>query len=37
MAAIALLVAGVSWSVRQHADDDPGATPLEEKARVSAH
>ena len=37
MAAIALLVAGVSWSVRQHADDDPGATPLEEKVQASAH
>jgi drug/metabolite transporter (DMT)-like permease len=37
MAAIALLVAGVSWSVRQHADDDSGAMPLEEKAQASAH
>ncbi|MGF6778680.1 DMT family transporter [Paraburkholderia sp. GAS334] len=37
MAAIALLVAGVSWSVRQHASDDPDETPIEEKAQVSAH
>jgi drug/metabolite transporter (DMT)-like permease len=37
MAAIALLVAGVSWSVRQHADDDSAGVPIEEKAQVSAH
>lgn len=38
MAAIALLVAGVSWSVRQHGDDDGADTvSIEEKAQVSAH
>ncbi|MGA7780723.1 MAG: DMT family transporter [Paraburkholderia sp.] len=37
MAAIALLVAGVSWSVRQHADDDAGSASIEEKAQASAH
>ncbi|HEY1997400.1 DMT family transporter [Paraburkholderia sp.] len=37
MAAIALLVAGVSWSVRQHADDDAGAPSIEDKAQASAH
>ena len=37
MAAVALLVAGVSWSVRQHADEGPDAAPIEEKAQVSAH
>jgi drug/metabolite transporter (DMT)-like permease len=37
IAAIALLVAGVSWSVRQHADDSPGSAPIEEKAQASAH
>lgn len=37
MAAIALLVAGVSWSVRQHAGDDAGSASIEEKAQVSAH
>lgn len=37
MAAIALLVAGVSWSVRQHADDNVGSASIEEKAQASAH
>ncbi|MGF6599661.1 drug/metabolite transporter (DMT)-like permease [Paraburkholderia sp. GAS448] len=37
IAAIALLVAGVSWSVRQHADDGSDSTTIEEKAQVSAH
>ncbi|WP_144146514.1 DMT family transporter [Paraburkholderia sp. BCC1884] len=38
MAAILLLVAGVCWSVRQHADDDSsGAAPLEKDGQVSAH
>ena len=38
MAAILLLVAGVCWSVRQHADDDTsGAASLEEKAQPSVH
>ena len=37
IAAIALLVAGVSWSVRQHADDDAGGASIEEKAQASAH
>lgn len=37
MAAIALLVAGVSWSVRQHAGDDAGEPSIEEKAQASAH
>jgi drug/metabolite transporter (DMT)-like permease len=37
MAAIALLVAGVSWSVRQHADDVAGSASIEEKAHASAH
>jgi drug/metabolite transporter (DMT)-like permease len=37
-AAILLLVAGVCWSVRQHADDDsPGAASIEEKAQPSVH
>jgi drug/metabolite transporter (DMT)-like permease len=37
LAAILLLVAGVCWSVRQHADDDSGGTaPVEEKAQGSA-
>jgi drug/metabolite transporter (DMT)-like permease len=37
VAAIALLVAGVSWSVRQHADDGAGTVSIEEKAQASAH
>ena len=37
IAAIALLAAGVSWSVRQHTDDDAGALSIEEKAQASAH
>jgi drug/metabolite transporter (DMT)-like permease len=37
IAAIALLVAGVSWSVRQHGDDGTDTVPIEEKAQVSAH
>lgn len=37
MAAISLLVAGVSWSVRQHANDDAGSPSIEEKAQASAH
>jgi drug/metabolite transporter (DMT)-like permease len=37
LAAILMLVAGVCWSVRQHADDDSGGTaPAEEKAQGSA-
>lgn len=36
MAAVVLLVAGVSWSVRQHADDS-AAVPIEEKAQAAAH
>ncbi|MFM0337351.1 DMT family transporter [Paraburkholderia fungorum] len=37
-AAILLLVAGVSWSVRQHADGDSSdTTSIEEKAQVPAH
>jgi drug/metabolite transporter (DMT)-like permease len=36
IAAIGLLVAGVSWSVRQHAGDDTD-TSIEEKAQASAH
>jgi drug/metabolite transporter (DMT)-like permease len=36
-AAIALLLAGVSWSVRQHADDDAKRTSLEEKAQAAVH
>ncbi|RDK02503.1 DMT family transporter [Paraburkholderia lacunae] len=37
-AAIVLLVAGVSWSVRQHAGDaSSGERSIEEKAQVSAH
>ena len=36
-AAIALLLAGVSWSVRQHADDDARRTSLEEKAQAAVH
>ena len=37
LAAILLLVAGVCWSVRQHADDDSsGAAPLGKKAQASA-
>ncbi|MFM0013817.1 DMT family transporter [Paraburkholderia sediminicola] len=37
-AAILLLVAGVCWSVRQHADDDTsGAASIEEKAQPSVH
>ncbi|WP_392393006.1 DMT family transporter [Paraburkholderia caledonica] len=37
IAAILLLVAGVCWSVRQHADDDSGgATPIGKKAHGSA-
>ncbi|MGF6772056.1 drug/metabolite transporter (DMT)-like permease [Paraburkholderia sp. GAS199] len=36
-AAILLLVAGVCWSVRQHADDDSsGATLIDDKAQASA-
>lgn len=37
MVAIALLVAGVSWSVRQHADDSADTASIEEKAQASAH
>jgi drug/metabolite transporter (DMT)-like permease len=37
MAAIALLVAGVSWSVRQHGDDGADSVSIEEKAQASAH
>ncbi|HEY4353414.1 MAG TPA: DMT family transporter [Paraburkholderia sp.] len=36
-AAIALLLAGVSWSVRQHADDDAKRTSLEDKAQAAVH
>ncbi|HEY3596989.1 MAG TPA: DMT family transporter [Paraburkholderia sp.] len=36
-AAILLLVAGVSWSVRQHADDGADRTSLEEKAQAALH
>ena len=37
LAAILLLVAGVCWSVRQHADDDSaGAAPIGKKAQGSA-
>jgi drug/metabolite transporter (DMT)-like permease len=37
LAAILLLVAGVCWSVRQHADDDSsGVARIKEKAQVSA-
>jgi drug/metabolite transporter (DMT)-like permease len=37
LAAILLLVAGVCWSVRQHADDESrGATQIDEKTRASA-
>jgi drug/metabolite transporter (DMT)-like permease len=37
-AAILLLVAGVCWSVRQHADNGtPGAASIEEKAQPSVH
>jgi drug/metabolite transporter (DMT)-like permease len=37
IAAILLLVAGVCWSVRQHADDDSsGAASLGDKARDEA-
>jgi drug/metabolite transporter (DMT)-like permease len=37
-AAILLLVAGVCWSVRQHAGDDTsGAASIEEKAQPSVH
>ncbi len=37
LAAILLLVAGVCWSVRQHADDDTdGATRIKDKPQVSA-
>lgn len=37
LAAILLLVAGVCWSVRQHADDDTSATtPIKDKPQVSA-
>jgi drug/metabolite transporter (DMT)-like permease len=38
LAAILLLVAGVCWSVRQHADDDSsGGASIKEKTPVSAH
>jgi drug/metabolite transporter (DMT)-like permease len=37
IAAIALLVAGVSWSVRQHGDDGAETVSIEEKAQASAH
>ncbi|HWT35432.1 MAG TPA: EamA/RhaT family transporter, partial [Paraburkholderia sp.] len=37
LAAIVLLVAGVSWSVRQHADDDSDRSTLEEKAQAAVH
>ncbi|OAJ61904.1 multidrug DMT transporter permease [Paraburkholderia ginsengiterrae] len=38
LAAILLLVAGVCWSVRQHADDDSsGGAAIKEKTPVSAH
>ncbi|MFC0403224.1 DMT family transporter [Paraburkholderia rhizosphaerae] len=36
-AAILLLLAGVSWSVRQHADDGAKRTTLEEKAQAAVH
>jgi drug/metabolite transporter (DMT)-like permease len=36
-AAILLLLAGVSWSVRQHADDNAKRTSLEEKAQAAVH
>ncbi|MEM5439341.1 DMT family transporter [Paraburkholderia diazotrophica] len=37
LAAIVLLVAGVSWSVRQHAGDDSDHSTLEEKAQAAVH
>ncbi len=37
LAAIVLLVAGVSWSVRQHAGDDSDRSTLEEKAQAAVH
>ncbi|CAB3764985.1 DMT family transporter [Paraburkholderia solisilvae] len=36
-AAILLLLAGVSWSVRQHADDGAKRASLEEKAQAAVH
>jgi drug/metabolite transporter (DMT)-like permease len=36
-AAILLLLAGVSWSVRQHANDDARRASLEEKAQAAVH
>ena len=37
IAAIALLLAGVLWSVRQHGSDRPTEPPLEERAQASVH
>ncbi|MEX3932776.1 DMT family transporter [Paraburkholderia phymatum] len=37
LAAIVLLVAGVSWSVRQHAGDGSDRSTLEEKAQAAVH
>ncbi len=37
LAAIVLLVAGVSWSVRQHAGDDSHRPTLEDKAQAAVH
>lgn len=36
-AAIALLLVGVSWSVRQHADDGAKRTSLKDKAQAAVH
>jgi drug/metabolite transporter (DMT)-like permease len=36
-AAIALLLAGVIWSVRQHGGERPSEPPLEERAQTSVH
>jgi drug/metabolite transporter (DMT)-like permease len=36
-AAIALLLAGVSWSVRRHADDGAKRASLEEEAQTAVH
>jgi hypothetical protein len=36
LAAILLLVAGVCWSVRQHADDAPDVTRIKDKPQVTA-
>ncbi|WP_207000930.1 DMT family transporter [Trinickia mobilis] len=37
IAAIALLFAGVMWSVRRHGSDRPAEPPLEERAQASVH